>query len=327
MAMANDWQEMKEITLPKNGDSVVTVVVNGVKYQVEAGKPTMVPYPVYERLTEMIEQDNIPPAKFPGGMVKLDRTLTEEGAAADAKAVGDALASPPSLTWDDLGRGEVETPIWSLTAEFISAGSQSFTNAAIDPAPSGLKVGQTYRVIYDGEKYDVVAKYSRGPYFGALNLQEAYPENLEYPFLIRFGNTVQVLTTTPGMHTLTIATVEEDGIIPIPEEYLPQGAGGGSMEPILINAGVDTLTASIPFEEAWALSVPELAARLCLHNGMPEYSASVMSVQKNNNTTCGRHIVARCDYADALSVGVLISPSYVLWAEGHDPKFMEEVTP
>lgn len=134
----------------------------------------------------------------------------------------------PSLTWDDLGRGEVETPIWSLTAEFISAGSQSFTNDAIDPAPSGLTVGQTYRVIYDGEKYDVVAKYSRGPYLGALNLQEAYPENLEYPFLIRFGNTVQVLTTTPGEHSFTIATVEEDGIIPIPEEYLPQGAGGGS---------------------------------------------------------------------------------------------------
>lgn len=149
---------------------------------------------------------------------------------------GTGAGGAANLTWDDLGRGEVETPIWSLTAEFISAGSQSFTNAEKEWV--SVTAGQTYRVTYDGEKYDIVAKFSGGQYLGDPKLEQASPEGLEYPFLIRFNRdkvTVQVLTTTPGMHTLTIATVGE-GIIPIPEEYLPEGVGSGSNIPITTEA-------------------------------------------------------------------------------------------
>lgn len=104
-----------------------------------------------------------------------------------------------------------------------------------------------------------------------------------------------------------------------PPAEVPQGAGGGSsMEPILINAGVDPMTASIPFEEAWALSVPELAARLCVFTiaDAPELCSNAVAVSKQSTTTWGHHIVAEFHGMETLSGGVLCMPIYIVWAEG-----------
>lgn len=63
--MAHDWNEMVSITLPKNGDLVTKVTVNGRTYEIERGKPTEVPYPVYERLQLMLAWDQTPPVQVP----------------------------------------------------------------------------------------------------------------------------------------------------------------------------------------------------------------------------------------------------------------------
>ena len=47
-----------------------------------------------------------------GGSVEIDKTLTKEGAAADAKAVGDAIAEVPNTVYIDV-RGSFETKKWT----------------------------------------------------------------------------------------------------------------------------------------------------------------------------------------------------------------------
>jgi hypothetical protein len=89
------------------------------------------------------------------------------------------------------------------------------------------------------------------------------------------------------------------------------------------------MTASVTFEEAWALSVSELAARLraCGDREDIEIGSTFAAVLKNNTRTWGRHIVARFDYMEAASAGVIVNSSYVLWTEGNTLQFLDEVMP
>lgn len=91
--------------------------------------------------------------------------------------------------------------------------------------------------------------------------------------------------------------------------------GGGSVEPIFINTSTDPMTASIPFEEAWALSVPELTARL--YAGMSlENCFSAVSVGKFSTLTWGHHIAVEFHPMETSSGGVLCVPVYIVWTEG-----------
>ena len=56
----SEWDDMREITLPRprvGEDPFQFVGINGRTFQVPKGKPVSVPYPVYERLKIMQDQE------------------------------------------------------------------------------------------------------------------------------------------------------------------------------------------------------------------------------------------------------------------------------
>lgn len=111
--MAHDWNEMVSITLPKNGDLVTKVTVNGKTYEIERGKPTKVPYPVYERLQLMLAFDQTPPAKVPqssGGGIK---TAIFKQGGLDGLLAGETVDYTTSLFCKNMTRDEAIQTIMS----------------------------------------------------------------------------------------------------------------------------------------------------------------------------------------------------------------------
>ena len=127
--------------------------------------------------------------------IELDTTLTEEGKAADAKAVGDAIAE----VWDAIGGEEApaETTILEETTFALTDGLYE-----TDSAPFALTAGNVYRVVFDGAEYTCVAtelSSDTGEPFvicgNYLAVLRGDPTLLDVPFLLM---TAEIDTGTAG---------------------------------------------------------------------------------------------------------------------------------
>ncbi len=83
--------------------------------------------------------------------IELDKTLSVEGMAADAKAVGDALAE----VWDAIGGGEEEAP---ALIPILEETTFTLTDGAYEASPAIFErtAGIVYRVVWNGAEYTVV---------------------------------------------------------------------------------------------------------------------------------------------------------------------------
>lgn len=169
-------------------------------------------------------------------------------------------SSTPGLTWDDLGRGIVPvfTHVDDFTTTFDGAsGSGKFWAMENPKLTAETLIGLAdYLVTFDGVEYVVTAKkYEDAVYFflGNAHIYRDDMDDTGEPFCIGAQGTRNyvALTNTPGVHTYKIQRLGE-GIIPIPEEYLPQGAGGGGNVTLRDVISTDTVVLdneTLEFEE------------------------------------------------------------------------------
>lgn len=111
--------------------------------------------------------------------IELDKTLSVEGMAADAKAVGDALAE----VWDAIGGGEEEAPaLIPILEETTFSVTDGIYQAS--PPPFELTAGNVYRVVWDGTEYTCIAF--------------EMPEATGAPSVVVVGNSTGVLFGMPN---------------------------------------------------------------------------------------------------------------------------------
>jgi hypothetical protein len=207
-----------------------------------------------------------------------------------------------------------------------------------------LERNHEYTVICDGVEYkcvpvwnDIISSLTIGnPSLASLgdDTGETFFINSQMNMMM-----TAIYFATDGPHTISINEGNIETIVTLDEKFIPdtiarKGDAGGSKDPIVIFFNDEPMSASVTFEEAWALSVSELATRLCACGSHEDINigSNFTVVKKNNTRTWGRHIVARFDYFDAVTDGetggvVVEQPGYVLWAEGHDPQFVGELMP
>lgn len=182
--------------------------------------------PVLETLPEgahILVEDGTGTKRVPKAAmtVETDATLTKEGAAADAKATGDAIGEVKgkigSLSWDDVGTKPV-TYLEDVTLNATEPFHSVFQAQVNFPMP--LSVGDKVKVIADGNEY-IVDAVSDDPYvyFGNRNIMQADLPDTGEPFV--FGgdgiSTSFALFKTSGDHTVTII---KQSAVPIPNKYV-----------------------------------------------------------------------------------------------------------
>ena len=167
----------------------------------------------------------------------IDKTLSVEGVAADAKAVGDAIQNltiPSDWNQNDSNAkdyiknrpfytDEVKDMVMNEATVSYEAPEQSATKA--------LEVGKTYTVLFDGVKYKSVCKEYGGYKMIGNNIVYPFDDNLETdvdtgePFAIEAeGDNTSLYwhfyENDTSEHVASVYIAEES-IVKIDEKYLP----------------------------------------------------------------------------------------------------------
>ena len=198
----------------------------------------------------------------------IDTTLSVEGQAADAKAVGDAISAIPQSDWDvndELNPAFIKNrPFYEETAELVYIPYESRTSNPIenniasytiaDGISEGLKVGKEYKVIIDGLEYVDVAKAGKNwNYLGNADALIDGSFTQESPFGVLVVDANMSMTGTPyaGIAFLTSdgSPTHSFGITTtgtvtktIDTKYLPEHLQFGE-------TGNTTITTVLPYEE------------------------------------------------------------------------------
>ena len=200
----------------------------------------------------------------------IDTTLSVEGQAADAKAVGDAIAAIPQSDWninDELNPAFIKNrPFYSgevSEVEIIPYEIRTGTDAgegiirfeimdisSANGTPGSFKVGQEYVVTIDGVRYVTVAK--QGENFNYIG-DETGVFSEETPFFAYGVDAdmsmsgepfiVFAIPTSDGslLHAWGITTFEEN-VKTIDTKYLPEHLQFGETDKV-------TITTVLPYEE------------------------------------------------------------------------------
>lgn len=190
-----------------------------------------------------------------GSTVELDTTLSEAGKAADAKAVGDALAGkqntisdleairsgaakgatalqsvPKPLTYDYMPEGYPKKTLGTVTV--MEEQELTFANigggfGAASPVQLDISDGENLTVVWDGVSYDTVVTSIRGQFlaFGNPGLLGT-GEMTDCPFAYfdqGNGSPMWATADTATSHTISVKKPGEI-VTPIDEKYLPKSA-------------------------------------------------------------------------------------------------------
>ena len=138
---------------------------------------------------------------------------------------------------------------------FTTNGSGKNLITVTNPSGENLVLGDKYIVIFDGERYECVAK-EPGYNIGNLALVSDTYENTGEPFRVggmNLGQKLQFFAETPGDHTIAIYKVSEETVVhKLPEKYLPDIAKPyvidltGSEE---LNLDSDSIITTISYDE------------------------------------------------------------------------------
>ena len=199
--------------------------------------------------------------------IEIDSTLSIEGQAADAKAVGDAISAIPQSDWDVNDESNPafikNRPFYEETAELVYIPYESRTanqvenNIAMytitDGISEGLKVGKEYKVIIDGLEYVDVAKAGENwNYLGNADALIDGSFTQESPFGVFAVDANMSMTGTPyagiafltsdgsPTHSFGITTTETVAKT-IDTKYLPEHLQFGE-------TGNTTITTVLPYE-------------------------------------------------------------------------------
>lgn len=188
--------------------------------------------------------------------------------------------------------GPVETVLVEESTVTFTRGSSGLYGAKVQ-STFEAKVGETYKVYWDGATYECTcAVFDRYLAIGNLSIAGAGSDTGD-PFimLVSNGNGIEIATAdTSDSHTFSIGKTVVP-VVKIDEKYLPTIPA-----PIYIIRGDSVFSSSATFEEVWKLPPNVLASRLTF-----AFSASLAEsglgfscreVNKVNTMNYGKQIVA-----------------------------------
>ena len=180
--------------------------------------------------------------------IELDKTLTKEGFAADAKAVGDAIANldiggnieQVQVDWDQNDSSQIDyiknRPFYESVSLIMNSDvcgfTRTFTNRDNWFLPySSVDTREKYRVTFDGISYDVENQSTYGLTLGDNGF-------MEYPFYVSATDDMDVWNITVRAsdmdfeHTIQVAAVEGE-IKKLDAKFLPDNFGGVEIDTTL----------------------------------------------------------------------------------------------
>lgn len=240
-----------------------------------------------------------------------DTTLSVEGKAADAKAVGNAIFNidvPKDWNQNDASAKdyiknrpmyESETVIFDERLVFelysVTGSLYSIYNATgKEISAPRFTVGKRYTVIIDDASYEVECKYNYGlgsnPSYNQDCFNEVLEDNhmdfTEYPFVIFSGAEVDIAPTySEGAHYIKIIEYNANKL---PTKYLPDILD--TMEEIEANTQENQLAGALAvkeLEERVVAGFEEIEDKIRIHNFTAGETILDFAVANNNNRVMG----------------------------------------
>ena len=150
---------------------------------------------------------------------------------------GSGGSVPKPLTYDYMPEGYPRKSVGTVTLmeeqEFAFTLYKGFYVAQITNAFE-IAVGQTYTVKWDGTEYECVSSLAdTGPIIGNLSfagIGDDTGEPFAYVYNTEQHSGMFATLDTSASHTISVKTTEEI-VTPMAEEFLPDGVGGGGVQP------------------------------------------------------------------------------------------------